>query len=59
MDLLQILLVVVGAVCAGYLIWCLIRATRYMRKHPDEFGCSVITILLLLSVHNTLCIEFH
>ena len=50
MDLLQILLVIVGAVCAGYLIWCLIRATRYMRNHPDEFGCSIIAILLLFSV---------
>ena len=50
MDLLQILLVVVGAVCAGYLIWCIIRATRYMRNHPDEFGCSIIAILLLFSV---------
>ena len=50
MDLLQILLVVVGAVCAGYLIWCLIRATRYMRNHPDEFGCLAITVLLMLSV---------
>ena len=50
MDLLQILLVVVGAVCAGYLVWCLIRATRYMRNHPDEFGSPVIAILLLLNV---------
>ena len=50
MNLLQVLLVVVGACCAAYLIWCLIRATRYMRNHPDEFGCLAIAMLLMLGI---------
>ena len=50
MNLLQVLLVVVGAFCAAYLIWCLIRTTRYMRNHSYEFGCLAIAMLLMLGV---------
>ena len=28
---------VVFGLSAAYLIWCLYKATRYMREHPDEF----------------------
>ena len=54
MTLLQVLLVVVGAFCAAYLIWCLIRATRYMRKHSYGFGCLAIAMLLMLGVQPTM-----
>ena len=31
---------VVFGLSAAYLIWCLYKATRYMREHPDEFRWS-------------------
>lgn len=37
MNLMQIVMSVVFALSAGYIIWCLYKATRYMREHPDEF----------------------
>ena len=37
MNLMQIIMSVVFALSAGYIIWCLYKATRYMREHPDEF----------------------
>ena len=40
MNLMQIVMSVVFALSAGYIIWCLYKATRYMREHPDEFRWS-------------------
>ena len=37
MNLMQIIMSVVFVLSAGYIIWCLYKATRYMREHPDEF----------------------
>ena len=38
--MLQIIMAAVFTLSAGYIIWCLYKATRYMRKHPDEFRWS-------------------
>ena len=40
MSMLQIIMAAVFTLSAGYIIWCLYKATRYMRKHPDEFRWS-------------------
>lgn len=40
MNILQVVMIVVFAFSAGYIIWCLYKATRYMREHPDEFNMS-------------------
>ena len=40
MNLMQIVMSVVFALSAGYIIGCLYKATRYMREHPDEFRWS-------------------
>lgn len=31
---------VVFGLSAAYIIWCLYKATRYMREHPEEFNMS-------------------
>lgn len=37
MTTLEAIMAVVFGLSAAYLIWCLYKATRYMREHPDEF----------------------
>ena len=41
MNILRIIMAAVFAFSAGYIIWCLYKATRYMREHPDEFNMSI------------------
>ena len=36
MNLMQIVMSVIFALSAGYIIWCLYKATRYMREHPND-----------------------
>ena len=36
MNLKLILLLAVGVVAVGVLVWQLVRAWRYRRNHPDE-----------------------
>lgn len=40
MTTLEAIMAVVFGLSAAYLIWCLYKATRYMREHPDEFRWS-------------------
>ncbi len=40
MTTLEVIMAVVFGLSAAYLIWCLYKATRYMREHPDEFRWS-------------------
>ena len=40
MTVLEVIMSVVFGLSAAYIIWCLYKATRYMREHPDEFNMS-------------------
>ena len=40
MTVLEVVMSVVFGLSAAYIIWCLYKATRYMREHPDEFNMS-------------------
>ena len=40
MTVLEVIMSVVFGLCATYIIWCLYKATRYMREHPEEFDMS-------------------
>ena len=35
MNWLYLILTVVGSVAAVVLVWCAVRAWRYVRRHPD------------------------
>lgn len=41
MNILKIVMAVIFGFSAAYIIWCLYGATRYIRKHPDEFNMSI------------------
>lgn len=40
MNILKIIMAVLFGFSAAYIIWCLCGATRYIRKHPDEFNMA-------------------
>ena len=40
MTTLEVIMAVVFGLSAAYIIWCLYKATRYMREHPEEFNMS-------------------
>lgn len=40
MNILQIIMAVVFGLSAVYIIWCLCKATKYMREHQDEFNMT-------------------
>ena len=36
MNLMQIVMSVIFALSAGYIIWCLYKTSRYLREHPND-----------------------
>lgn len=36
MKALEIIMTIILVVCAAYIIWCLYKASRYLREHPDQ-----------------------
>ena len=41
MNILKIVMGVIFGISAAYIIWCLCGATRYIRKHSDEFNMKL------------------
>ena len=36
MKALEIIMTIILVVCAAYAIWCLYKASRYLREHPED-----------------------